>query len=244
MRLLVLHTAEGATTIESLGNWFANPANQVSSHAGADDTPDTVGEYVRRGYKAWTASNANPVAIQIELCAFASWDAAEWDRHPVMLANTAKWIAEEAQAAGIPIVKLSPGQAQGGGHGVCQHADLGSWGGGHWDCGPAFPIDRVLDMAKGGAPQPEPKPEETEMAAPATCTDSRNRPWVFYRGADKACWARCGADPPFSLGGEVSDAIAAIPGPDGIIDVYAYTSSGALYSIHADGTGWSDWYGL
>jgi hypothetical protein len=150
VRLIVVHTAEGARTIEELGNYFASSSSQVSSHTGADDKQGVIGEYVKRGNKAWTASNANPVAVQIELCAFAAWTTAEWDKHPNMLSNCAKWVAEEAAYFSIPIVKLTAAQAQGSGRGVCQHNDLGSWGGGHWDCGSGFPIDRVLEMAKGG----------------------------------------------------------------------------------------------
>jgi hypothetical protein len=150
VRLIVVHTAEGARTIEELGNFFASSSSGVSSHTGIDDTPNTVGEYVKRGNKAWTAGNANPVAVQTELCAFASWSKAEWDRHPEMLENCAKWIAEEAAYFNLPITKLTASQAQGSGRGVCQHNDLGSWGGGHWDCGGGFPIDDVLDMARGG----------------------------------------------------------------------------------------------
>jgi N-acetylmuramoyl-L-alanine amidase len=159
---IVLHTAEGATTIESLGNWFANPSSGVSSHVGIDDKPNTVGEYVRRDYKAWTASNANPWSVQAELCAFAAWGPADWDAHPTMLSNTAAWVAEEAAHYGIPLTELSASEAQDP-HacGVCQHNDLGSMGGGHWDCGPSFPIARVLDLARGG-PTPEPEPPEPE----------------------------------------------------------------------------------
>lgn len=148
VRLIVLHTAEGATTIESLGNFFANPSADVSSHTGIDDQAGVVGEYVKRDGKAWTAANANPVAVQTELCAFASWSSSEWGKHPNMLENCSRWIAEEAAAFGIPITKLSASQAQGNGRGVCQHNDLGSWGGGHWDCGGSFPIDDVLKRAK------------------------------------------------------------------------------------------------
>jgi hypothetical protein len=152
VRLIVLHTAEGATTYQSLGSYFANPASQVSSHVGIDDTPGTVGEYVPRSGKAWTAADANPYSVQAELCAFAEWDAATWNAHPVMLQNTAAWIAEEAAAYGIPIVKLSAGQAQDGiTKGVCQHNDLGASGGGHWDCGPSFPINQVIAAAQGGS---------------------------------------------------------------------------------------------
>lgn len=159
--LIVLHTSEGATSYQSLGSFFANPASGVSSHVGIDDTPNTVGEYVARSGKAWTAGNANPVAVQAELCtpsgAAMGWTAQDWASHPTMLANCAAWIAEEAAAFNIPIVKLSAQQAQSDGTGVCQHADLGSWGGGHTDCGPHFPIDDVLAMAAGGAaPAPTP----------------------------------------------------------------------------------------
>jgi len=151
VRLIVIHTAEGATAIESLGSFFASTSSGVSSHTGIDDKAGVIGEYVRRDYKAWTAANANPVAVQTELCAFAKWSAAEWNKHPNMLSNCAQWIAEEAKQFNIPITKLTASQAQGAGRGVCQHADLGSWGGGHWDCGSSFPIDQVLEMARGGS---------------------------------------------------------------------------------------------
>lgn len=154
VRLIVLHTAEGALTYQSLGSFFQNPSSQVSSHVGIDDTPNTIGEYVGRDMKAWTASNANPVAVQAELCAFAAWNTATWDSHSVMLQNCAKWISEEASVFGIPIVRLSPQAAQTNGVGICQHSDLGTWGGNHSDCGPAFPIDRVIEWAGGQAPPP------------------------------------------------------------------------------------------
>ncbi|HEY2303669.1 MAG TPA: N-acetylmuramoyl-L-alanine amidase [Acidimicrobiales bacterium] len=163
VRLIVLHTAEGALSYQSLGNFFANPSSGVSSHVGIDDTPNTVGEYVARANKAWTQGNANPYSVAVELCAFAEWTPAEWDRHPTMLANCAQWIAEEAAAFGIPLTRLTAAQAQGGAAGVCQHVDLGASGGGHWDCGPGFPMDRVIAMAAGGVPptppsEPEPEP--------------------------------------------------------------------------------------
>lgn len=169
---IVLHTAQGARTYPDLGAFFSSPSAGVSSHAGIDDTPGTIGVYVRRGDKAWTASNANPWAVQVELCAFAEWSTEEWHRHPVMLENVAAWVAEEAAAFGIPLVLLDDAEAQ---HpdipGVTQHADLGSMGGGHWDCGGGFPIDYVLDLARGGGAKPEPKPpeEEDDMANLTIC---------------------------------------------------------------------------
>jgi hypothetical protein len=159
VRLVVLHTAEGARTYQSLGSFFSSSSSAVSSHVGIDDTPNTVGEYVKPPDKAWTCAQYNPVAIQAELCAFAHWTLADWHNHPTMLDNTAAWIAEECARYGLPLRKLTASEAQGGGRGICQHVDLGAGGGGHHDCGQFFPIDDVIRMAQGGAaPTPTPTP--------------------------------------------------------------------------------------
>lgn len=176
VKLIVLHTAEGATNIRDLGAWFQNPSANVSSHTGADDTPNTVGEYVQRTGKAWTAAAFNPQAVQIELCGFASWSASDWAGHQTMLANTAAWVAEEAAYFKIPVQRLTPAQAQGGSAGVCMHADLGQAGGGHTDCGSAFgapggPFDQVLAMATGQTPQPAPSPDNTTEEGNMICVD-------------------------------------------------------------------------
>ena len=162
VRLVVLHTAEGALTYQSLGSFFQNPSSGVSSHVGIDDTPGTVGEYVRPEHKAWTQANANPYSVAAELCAFAKWTPEEWARHRGMLDNAAAWVAEECRRFSIPVRRLTPAQAQGGQAGVCQHVDLGAAGGNHWDCGPGFPMDDVLRMAAGGAPSAPTAPKESE----------------------------------------------------------------------------------
>ena len=153
VRLVVLHTAEGARNYRDLGAFFANPASGVSSHVGIDDSPGEIGEYVHRDKKAWTQADANPYSVAAELCAFAAWNGAEWHRHPAMLENCAAWVAEECAVFGIPIRWSTE-------HGVCQHVDLGAAGGNHWDCGPGFPMEEVLAMAGGQVPTtPQPLPE-------------------------------------------------------------------------------------
>jgi hypothetical protein len=163
VRLIVIHDTEGATTYQSLGNWFANPSARVSSHTGIDNsTGNKIGEYVKPADNAWAASNANSVSIQTELCvpsgAAANWTADRWKQHPHMLRKCAEWIAEEARRYGIPIVKLTGDQTRSG-RGVCQHRDLGWAGNTHYDCGKGFPIDYVIGMAKGGKPSSPPKPQ-------------------------------------------------------------------------------------
>lgn len=245
---IVLHTAEGATTYQSLGSWFQNPNANVSSHVGIDDTPNTVGEYVPRSGKAWTQGDANGFSVSAELCAFASWSPAEWAAHPTMLANTAAWIAEEAAALGIPIAKLSAAQAQDpNARGVCQHADLGSMGGGHWDCGPSFPIDQVLAMAAGGAaPGPEPEPEVPDMIpAPLTFSMRDDDEQCFYVDASgklthwyytkkNAKWVgetlSDGWDPNTGLSHGVS--------PNGPDQVWGVMAGGKRAQCYWAGTGW------
>jgi hypothetical protein len=188
VRIVVLHTAEGATTYQSLGNYFASSSSQVSSHVGIDDTPGTIGEYVKDA-KAWTCAAYNPVAIQAELCGFAAWTPADWSKHQTMLQNTAAWVAEECARYNLPIVKLTAAEAQGSGRGVCQHADLGAGGGGHWDCGPSFPIDDVINMARGGPGPPTPTPPtEEEIVAIATGVNSAGALHVFVERDDGSVW--------------------------------------------------------
>lgn len=181
VRLIVLHTAEGALTIESLGNFFGQSSSQVSSQVGADDKFNTVGEYVRRDNKSWTQGEFNPVSTSMELCAFAAWTPDEWYGHPNMLENCARWIAEESAYFGIPIRRLTPAEAQGSGHGVCQHVDLGARGGGHHDCGPGFPMDYVLAIATGAS---APKPPEAETMAVAIGVQKNGYPFVVYERDD------------------------------------------------------------
>lgn len=192
VRLIVLHTTEGATTIESLGSWFGQTSTQASSHVGADDKPNTVGEYVHRIDKAWTCAEFNPVSVNMELCAFASWSTADWNRHPNILDNCAQWIAEEATHYNLPIQRLTPVEAQGSGRGVCQHVDLGSRGGGHHDCGPGFPMDKVLQMARdyadaGDSTEPTPPKEEDIVAI--TCGENNAGAFhVFVEAKDGSIW--------------------------------------------------------
>ncbi len=173
VRLIVIHTAEGARTYQDLGAFFARSSTQASSHVGADDTLGTVGEYVHAGDKAWTVASYNPVSVNCELCGFAAWTTDTWrHEHENMLRNCAAWIAEESRRYGIPIRKLTPAEAQGSGRGVCAHADLGAAGGGHTDPGAGFPWDHVLEMARAGPPAskpPPPPPGTGEATAAVTC---------------------------------------------------------------------------
>ena len=202
---IVIHSTEGAQTLESLGNFFRNPSSQVSSHTGIDNVQaGRIGEYVQRPNNAWTAASANRWSIQTELCtpsgASAQWSTATWLSKTVMLANLAAWIAEEAAFFGIPIQRLTPAGAQNPAtRGVCQHSDLGSMGGGHVDCGPGFPIDQVIAMANGSpSPTPPPAPTPTGSQENMMCVDPVTGGTWFVASREGAIYTGGGA--PF-LGG-------------------------------------------
>jgi len=167
VRLVIIHTAEGATDFRSLGAYFSNPSAGVSSHVGIDDEAGVIGEYVKRDSKSWTSGNANPYSVNCETTGFAAWGPKEWEQHGNMLDNTARWIAEECKRYGIPIQKLSAAQASSG-RGVCGHVDV-SGPGGHWDPGPDFPWDKVIAAAKSGGHvygPPPPPPWEPRGGIP------------------------------------------------------------------------------
>jgi len=161
-RIIVLHTSQGATTNQNLATWVCDPASQVSYHVSVDNTTAGVCyEYVTRGRASWSVASYNPVALNGCFCTPASggatWTRDQWLAQDTALASMAQWVAEEAARAGIPLMALTPGQAQGTGRGVCQHSDLGAAGGGHTDCGPGFPMDVLISLAAGDTP-PAPVP--------------------------------------------------------------------------------------
>lgn len=162
VRLIVVHGTAGATSLQSLFNFTSNRANQSSYHCAADNhARDRVGEYVHRHNSAWHAAAANSVSVGCAACVPAGaeyWSRSKWlNEQGWMLDSIAGWIADEARAYGLPIIKLSPSAAQGSGRGVCAHADLGGWGSGgqgRSDPGRDFPWDYVLSKASGGKPPP------------------------------------------------------------------------------------------
>ena len=263
VRLVVVHTAEGARSYRDLGNFFASRSAQVSSHTGIDDERGTIGEYVHRPDKAWTQAAYNSQAVSTELCAApinspypcgARWTAEEWSRHPNMLANLADWIREECAHYGLPINKLSSSQAQGGARGVCGHVDLGAGGGGHYDPGPNFPWARVMTLARGGKPDiPAGTPsQENDMicsalnAAGALHVFAAKDKKITYtwQNANQTGWNDAGGGAPagMSLFATAPDNIVGIDAAvndGGVIHVFAHCANAKTYYTWQKGSSWN-----
>jgi N-acetyl-anhydromuramyl-L-alanine amidase AmpD len=158
VRLVVLHTAEGALTTTSLGRYFARPNTQASSHVGIDD--HSIVQYVHYDRAAWTLRSGNKISDNAELCGFARWTRNQWiaDHHP-MLELAARWIRERCNARDIPIRKLNVKQIRDGKAGVIGHVDwtLAMNDGTHSDPGVSFPWDVVIALASGDLPDPTPR---------------------------------------------------------------------------------------
>jgi len=171
-RLLVLHTTEGFTG----SNGMYDCAIYFQGNVGASSQviidnyhANTICEGVNPYNGAWTQCQYNSVSVSVEQCAYASWSRDTWlNTKETLLRNTAAWLAEESRRFGIPLVKLTPSQAQGNGKGVCYHSDLGSAGCGHSDPGAGYPIDVVLQWAQGSNSTQPPQPvigyEDEDMA--------------------------------------------------------------------------------
>lgn len=147
-RLIVVHSTEGhnrpgVDDLESLGEWFSNPAAQVSCHV-ATDAEGFSGRYVYDKDKAWHCAKYNSAALGIEQIGFSSqgsWPTAQ-------LKETAKWIAYWSKAYGIPIRRAWVARGVVVRSGVARHSSLGSAGGNHDDPGKAYDLHRVLDYAR------------------------------------------------------------------------------------------------
>lgn len=149
VRLIVVHTAEGATDVSSLDSYFSR-TQTGSSHAGADNNRLVEG-WVPYDRAAWTLRSGNPISDNIELCGFAKTSRGEWlSKYDGMLTHCARWIAARCKARNIPCVKITAAQVRAGQSGVCGHIDWteGMKDGSHWDPGPGFPWDVVMSRAQ------------------------------------------------------------------------------------------------
>jgi N-acetyl-anhydromuramyl-L-alanine amidase AmpD len=139
--LIVLHTTEssqaaGVADLRAIGAWFSNPRAQASSHVCVDGDGNSA-QFVADARKAWAQASYNSIALSIEQIGRAS----QGEFPDAQLHKTAQYIAYWSRKYGIPIRKSTS-------HGVCQHKDLGVAGGGHVDCGPKYPFDKVLALAR------------------------------------------------------------------------------------------------
>jgi Putative peptidoglycan binding domain/N-acetylmuramoyl-L-alanine amidase len=176
-RVIAFHTSEGSQTADSLRNWLTNPSSKVSYHFAVDMShgDNWAAQFVRDSDRAWAQANFNGQALSICFCtpsgAASGWSRDTWLSKGVMLTAAGRLAGELAAQFGIPRTQLSSSQAQGSSKGFCEHKNFGSGGGNHHDCGPGFPMDRILAIAGGASAPAQPAPPQAGGAAPKLNVD-------------------------------------------------------------------------
>lgn len=153
VRLICLHTSEGARDVRSLAAYLNRPGVNASYHGAVDD--NRYEAYVDYSNAAWALRNGNLCSDNLCLCGFAGWTRAEWLRHPRMLAMAGAWLAERCHARGVPLQRLTDEQTalavRNPGHvgGIIDHWTYtrATKDGTHWDVGGLFPWDVVMRHA-------------------------------------------------------------------------------------------------
>lgn len=158
--LVVIHSADIGESLdgaEALARGFARQRfladgreNKSSAHFNVD--ADSITQSVLETDIANHAPGVNPISIGIELCGRARQTEAEWadefSRNVVIRA--ASLTADICRRRGIPVVFVPADGLLRGGRGITTHAEVSKAfkRSSHSDPGPAFPLQRFLDLAR------------------------------------------------------------------------------------------------
>lgn len=155
---IVLHSAEvweKPSSAEAVAAYFRNPTPPASAHFVVDC--DSIVQCVKTEHVAAHCGPGNSRSIGIEQAGYARQSREEWlDPYSgQMLALLARLVAREARVWSIPLVRLSSADLVAGKRGLCGHVDINAAFPGkskHYDPGPHYPWDVLLDLAGKAAP--------------------------------------------------------------------------------------------
>lgn len=237
-RLIVLHTMEGFTGSNGAydcAKYFQGNVG-ASSQVCIDNNRGKIWEGVNRAYGSWTQCNYNSVSVSAEQSGYASWSKDYWlSNRSNELHNAADWIAEEAAKLGIPIRLLSSGEAQGGGKGVTFHSRLGSTGCGHSDPGDGYPINEVIEWAKGGSSSSDTGGIDVSSSV------------AYYKGKQYFAYINpngkvCVNGGTVDEGSNAKSGVGLAINPDNGQKVVSYTNTSGHLCTYAQNAGSSEWF--
>lgn len=151
-RLIVIHDTSNDATKEEEAHYAATRTDDRSRWTSAHFYVDAGGPLgsLPLNLQAWAAySYANAHGWHIEMCGYNTGSAGAVP--PSTIALTAPLVRRLADAAGIPLVKLSPAQVAAGARGICGHWDItqGLDVGDHDDPGPKFDWAHFMALVNG-----------------------------------------------------------------------------------------------
>jgi len=160
--LFLLHTQEGPGNADSLAQFLANGANQVSYHyTVSQDIRDggvTVCDVVDTDYCSWSVLSANPRSINLCIAGSSvNWSRDEWLQQSKAIDVAAYIAVQDCKKYGIAIKILSP-PYKSAPPGISDHAYVTNFlgDGTHTDVGPNFPWDVfTANVAKWASALPD-----------------------------------------------------------------------------------------
>jgi len=148
LRVIVLHSTEGGSAAGA-ASWFQNEASGGSTQlvAGEDGLYRSVDDL----RIPWGAQGANSDGLHIELAGYAKWSRDQWLEKKRTLENAASAIGKWSRQYGIPLRYIEGAElADDRTRGVTTHVAVTKAykKGDHWDPGPGFPLDYLLERAR------------------------------------------------------------------------------------------------
>ncbi|MFN0027717.1 MAG: N-acetylmuramoyl-L-alanine amidase [Acidimicrobiales bacterium] len=193
IRLIVLHTAQSPCAIgaaRGIATHLANPAVKASCHYAVD--PAEVVVQVPEADTAWCAPGANADGVQIEQAGRAEFTAHDWSSglaELMLRTQVAPLVADICARNQLPAVWLDAAAVAAGALGITDHATVNAAFGGsdHWDCGPDYPRQLVVDMAarilgQPGRVDPPQPPNDQEDTMPTHLTTLDGSWWGCFAG--------------------------------------------------------------